>query len=133
MTLCCPYSVCPYSGLLVQAGEVRALELTREPRMHGLRISVGLPGPQFRLDLWEQDGLGGMFRHLFSQMREYLADQSFAWAQARPECPGHEHPARLLGHHGRLCLVCPADLHLIRPVAMSRSYEPVVARADRVG
>ena len=108
--------VLPVLGLLVQAGEVRALQLTREAPTTGLRLDVGLPGAQFRLDLWEQDGVDGMFRHLFSELQEYLADRSFAWAQARPECPGHRHPARLLDHDGRLCLVCPADLHLIRPV-----------------
>jgi hypothetical protein len=55
------------------------------------------------------------------QIADWLQEQFFiesigAWGEARPACPGHQHPARAEQIDGEAWWVCPSDSHKIAPI-----------------
>ena len=58
---------------------------------------------------------------LLVALADWLQEQFFpetrgAWGQARPECPGHPHPAEAVEIAGEAWWVCPDDGHQIAMV-----------------
>lgn len=45
--------------------------------------------------------------HLFRELQDWVAELPGAWGQARPACPGHEHPRRLVCRDDGLWWECP--------------------------
>ena len=65
-------------------------------------FGLGLPDPTTPRDA------------LLAQWADQLQEQFFpethgAWGEARPECPGHPHPAQAIERDGEAWWVCPAD------------------------
>jgi hypothetical protein len=55
------------------------------------------------------------------ELADWLQDQFFAetrgaWAEARPACPSHSHPAVAEERNGEAWWVCPADGHAVAPI-----------------
>jgi hypothetical protein len=107
-------AVLPVMRLLLAEGELQLLEVGRASPERDLHVRVELPGDTFRINLWEKDGTLGAATHLFREFQDFLADRAFSWAEARPECPGHVHPAALRTSIQCLELYCPADGQRIR-------------------
>jgi hypothetical protein len=102
--------VLPVMRLVLKPGEVSELSLVSPGSGTAPNIRLQLPGTEFRLELWTGDGEPGMALHLFSELQDFVADQDFAWGEARPPCPaGHAHPAKLVVQGRDLELVCPDD------------------------
>jgi hypothetical protein len=40
---------------------------------------------------------------------QFFPETQGAWGEARPECPGHPHPAQAIERDGEACWVCPTD------------------------
>jgi hypothetical protein len=46
---------------------------------------------------------------VFGEMQDYLAESDMAWGQARPPCPGHDHPRSLAREGTGLRWMCPTN------------------------
>jgi hypothetical protein len=56
---------------------------------------------------------------------DWLQEQVFpetraAWGEARPECPGHPHPASAVLLDGEACWVCPVDRRFVGRIGKLR-------------
>ena len=50
-------------------------------------------------------------------IQEHIAEQAQTWAQARPPCPGHRHPAVARVIDGTAWWTCPARQTRLKPIA----------------
>jgi hypothetical protein len=66
----------------------------------GLGLEVGSDPAEVIADVAD------LIQGIFQEERE-------AWAEARPRCPGHLHPAVALTVDGTACWVCPNDSRVI--------------------
>ena len=58
---------------------------------------------------------------LLAEWADWLQEQFFpetygAWGEARPECPGHPHPAQAIERDSEAWWVCPTDGRPIAPI-----------------
>jgi hypothetical protein len=98
----------------------RCLHDLQQPSVVELRLewSTGAAGDY--LMLWEPDGSGSGFSVFDAEagaefdvsLADFLQDQVFpesreAWGEARPACPGHQHPATPTVVDGDAWWVCP--------------------------
>ena len=75
------------------------------------RVAVNVSwqaGAIFSLNLLEGDNSApAIIYRIFSEMQDFLADSEMAWGQARPQCPGHNHPRNLAYENGTMWWECP--------------------------
>jgi hypothetical protein len=67
-------------------------------------------GDSFHLSLFRGGwSIAEIIYRLSGEMQDYLADSDMAWGQARPPCPGHNHPRSLVREGSGLRWMCPTS------------------------
>jgi hypothetical protein len=80
------------------------------PGADGDELLVRAGGNGVVMVLSEGDAGAGLMVHIADQLQEQVFPESdAAWAEARPACPGHPHPAVPRELDGQAWWVCPRD------------------------
>jgi hypothetical protein len=58
---------------------------------------------------WDLRGVELLVNLADSMQEQFFPETRAAWGEARPECPGHPHPAQAREVAGEACWVCPVD------------------------
>jgi hypothetical protein len=71
----------------------------------------------FNFGLWGEERGAALFVTLAHWLQEqFFPETRGAWGQARPECPGHTHPAEAAAIDNEAWWLCPRDYHQIARV-----------------
>jgi hypothetical protein len=83
--------------------------------------AVGARWPRtFAVDL--DDPTAQVVVEVADRMQELFHEECEAWGQARPPCPGHQHPAKAELVEGAACWVCPNGGRIVAQIG--RTSEP---------
>jgi len=83
----------------------------------------------FELGEWEETDAELIVRFADWLQEQVFPETTAAWGEARPECPGHPHPAAAVEIDGKAWWACPADDRPIRMIGRPTS-DIDRARAD---
>lgn len=91
-------------------------------RVH-IRFSNGAGGGGFSIGLFDEPAR--QLVDVADAIQDEWCETGAGWAQARPACPGHAHPARAVAEDGAAWWSCPRDGRRLAPIGALSPPSPI--------